>query len=338
MMIVTPPSQFVKTAIATVNNVSWPSGLKRVFLKVHEAQTRTSGFVLNVYNDDYVIYDGFSNEANELVARYSTTGKLGLVQSYLTMHSFSLSAANNATDYVMSGHQVYSVNRIRDIQNARFYEYPNFRFTKITNDSKYNFVDFKNSLTAWIKNRTGTPRPLTCSVRLFISWCMWGARKQKPQIGQITSEPDGFITEGGPDGGTYEGTYTKMADTFTDDAGNNFGPVYQINNLGYVTNGVPTILFNTSIGMWQVGSFDSYGDSGVVWYNFPPYVQGTNQNLTQSADIMPALYWSFSAIRITSTEDYYKPRKYHGCYGWKGPLQAVNGLGLGYLHSLYVYV
>jgi len=339
MMIATQPSQFVKTSIPVVDNVSsvhynhsnWGS----VFLKAYDGQTRTAGIVNGYYNDDYVIHDGYGGEANNTDTKYSTNGQLGLAQSYMTMHSFSLSAANAAADYVMTAHQVYSINRVRDVPDGGpFYLYPNFRFTKIADDSKYNSVDFKSSLIAWIKNRTGTPRPLACSVRLFISWCMWGSRKKIPQIGRITSEPDGFITAGGPDGGSFEGEYFKKADSYTDANGNNFGPVYQMFNISGVQVDDPTILFNMAINKWQVGSFTNLEVGGLVW---GLDTWETNSNKYQTSSIMPAYRWTFTAVQQPNT-NYFIPSRQHGAYYCAGPVHVSGGLGLGYLHSLYVYV
>lgn len=338
MMLSTQPSQFVKTSIPVVANVSSPhyihSSFKGCFLKTHDAQTRTSGIVNGYYNDNYVIHDGYGGKASNTDTKYSTNGQLGLAQSYMTMHSFSLSAANVAADYVMTGQQVYSINRIRDVPDGGpFYSYPNFRFTKITDDSKYNSAAFKSSLVAWIKNRTGTPRPLTCSVRLFISWCMWGSRKMRPQIGRITSEPDGFIAAGGPDGGSFEGEYFKKADSYTDANGNNFGPVYQVGNTSGVQEYDGTILFNMTINKWQVGRFVLTG-TGLVW---GLDTWETNSNKVQTSSIMPAYRWTFTYVQQPDT-NFFIPSKYHNRYLCTGPARVTDGLGLGYLHSLYVYV
>jgi hypothetical protein len=340
MMIATQPSQFVKTSISVVDGVSTPQNYprSRPLLITYDGQARDSGKISEYYNNSYVIHDGYGGEANsDLDAKYSTSGKVGLVQRYITMHSFSLSAANASTDYVMSGHQAYNIKRIRDVPDAAlFYSYPNFKFTKIINDSKYNSAAFKSSLTAWIKNRTGSTRPLTCSARLIISWCMWGSRQLRPQQGRQTVTQEGFLTTGGPDGGTFEGEYFKKADSYTDANGNNFGPVYQLTSTGGVLAFDGTILFNMAINKWQVGFFTiPASGTGIMW---GAETFETNSNKLQDASIMPAYRWTFNPVTYPDGQ-YFKPAKYHGRYKSAGPVHVSgDGLGLGYLHSLYVYV
>lgn len=188
MMISTQPSQFVKTSVPIVAGVSSSvnRGAQRTFhdrwlLKGDNGNVRDGYAVRDYYNDSYVVFDGYGGNISNIDERYGTQGKLGLIQKKLTMHSMSLSAINISADYDISGYNAYNVRRVKDITISPFYDYPNFTYVPLL-DVKFslNNTAFINSIKSWLKNNTGTPRPLVCSVRLHISWCMWGARKRFP--------------------------------------------------------------------------------------------------------------------------------------------------------------
>lgn len=347
MMIATQPSQFVKTAIPVVDNVSSKKyNHGKYFLRASDGATRTDGVVQDFYNNDYVIHDGFSDEAFEGTAKYSTTSRpdrYGLVQRYMTMHSMSLSASGIANSYVMSGYRSFTVNRIRDIQynpdvpNSTFYNYPNFRFTQ-TQNAIYNNVGFKNDMLAWLQNRTGSPRPLTCAVKLLISWCKYGTMKRKRYAGLPVNDFNTFVMEGSIDGGSFEGTYYKIVDSYSIDYPNvaYFGPVYQTNNTpGVVDILTPTVLYNMATNVWEVGTFND--DTG-----WQPYPGGSNTSKAQAATHVPILLWPV-VNRITNEagDNLYGQfgglDKHHGYFSCNTS-NSPSGLGLAYLHSLYVYV
>jgi len=188
MMISTQPSQFVKTSVPIVAGVSSSDnrGGQRTFhdrwlLKGYNGNVRDGNAVRDYYNDSYVVFDGYGGNISNIDGTLPTQGKLGLIQKKLTMHSMSLSAVNISADYDISGYNAYNVRRVKDITISPFYDYPNFRYEPLL-DVKFSLSNtaFINSMKSWLKNNTGTPRPPVCSVRLHISWCMWGARKRIP--------------------------------------------------------------------------------------------------------------------------------------------------------------